>query len=102
MGYRTLCHKEQLIVEAVPVHRRARDAGWNHQEYRANAIVSVGAILEDVAGDGAKCEDLGVVLPVQLHRGRAAVWRHIGSVLCQDGRKQARGDVSILENSKSL
>lgn len=76
LGHRTLCHEEQLVVEAMPVHGRPRGTRRDHQQHRADAVVRVGAVLENIAGDGAEGEDLGVVLPVHLHRRWAAVGGH--------------------------
>lgn len=65
-------------MKAVPVHGRALHAGRDHQEHRADAVIRMGAILEDVAGDGSESEDLGVVLAEELHGRRAAVGGHPG------------------------
>ncbi len=55
----TFGHHEELVVEAVPVHRRPRRLRRKDQGDGPNAVVCVGAVLVDVAGHGPEHEDLG-------------------------------------------
>lgn len=64
----TLGDEEALIVEAVPVHRRAGGTLGKDKGDTADSVVRVSAVLEDVHCQRANLQLLGRLLPVQLDR----------------------------------
>lgn len=81
MGVRhlTLGDEEQLVVEAVPVHRGPALAGGHLEQHAADAVLGARAVLVDADCERADAEGFGGGLGVEFDGDGAADW-HFGFV----------------------
>ena len=70
----TFCYQETLVMEAMPVHRRATSAFWKLDGDTTDSIVRIAAVFENIAAQRAKLNNFRRLLFVRFHWNGTPGW----------------------------